>query len=605
MAGNTLKNMENVWERSRGHYHYPALVKPRAAEIPNGGAAYDFRTRQTLVDESFVGSLCDKSGLKPEACLEGIFVHEIGHYMVFPRTLGTIILAGKMANDFFAKEGEEAIGFILQTYADMCTDTASMCEEQRTGPILNIRRGLQADKKDELNGNVRAVMLAYLTYTATRAPEEKLDSVLKRMTASGTPLLDKELEPFLERMLGIDFLDQDVEKMRQGLFAFGNIVIDMVKKYGGVPGKGGIPGGPGGLSVPGIGGKDVDIKGLIKGATPADIKEALREIAGKVHKGEFDKIKEWLRGKDARLPEMPPVITIGTSSGELPVDQEVVEYYKDLSTHYPLIVTKKILETDSHIRTWSDVKKWRPGDDPSMALPGSSGGMLLPGITKSIKIGEMPVKTTDYKVPHLLVVIDSSGSMPDPKNRKSYAVLGGYCATRSYHIQDAHIGVINFSGDSFYLPYTRELDHALGAISAYQGGGTTVDVEMVRKMLGPEMAELYSHRPERHMGDLRREFMKKEISIGIPDDVFKAESIDVLLFTDGGISNLDEVLTLFEEKAELNRATIVLTHGFAQELIDRMDSRIQVHRIDEPKDIPNIVIREVTRNFAARVEAIK
>ncbi len=588
MAGSVLKNMEPVWDKSRGHYHYPALAKPRAVEIPNGGAAYDFRTRETLVDESFVEKTSQASGLQPDRCLEGIFVHEIGHYMVFPRTLGTVILAAKMADDFFKKEGDEAAGFILQTYADMCTDTASMLEEQKTGPVLDLRCGLQKMKEDELNGNVREIMLAYLHHQAKR-----------------DFTLSEELKPFFDRMLTIDFLDQDVEKMRQGIWAFGNIITEMMKKYGKPGGSGGSGKGKGPGQPGGIGGKDVDIGDLLKNATPADIKEAIRELTGKITKGELDKIKEWLRKNGGKMPSMPKAIIIGTSGGELPVDQEVMQYYKDLASHYPIIVTKKILETDSHIRTWSDVQKWRPGQDPSLALPGSSGGMLLPGITKSIRIAEMPVKTSDYKVPHLLVVIDSSGSMPDPKSMKSYAVLGGYCAAMSYHIQEAHIGVINFSGDSFYLPYSRELDHALGAISAFQGGGTTVDVEMVRKMLGPDMADLYSQRSDRNMRDLPREYMKKQLSIGIPDEIFKAESIDVLMFTDGGISNLNEVLALFEEKAELNRATIVLTHGFEQALVDRKDSRIQVHRIDDLKDIPNIVIREVGRNFAARLEAIR
>jgi hypothetical protein len=408
--------------------------------------------------------------------------------------------------------------------------------------------------------------------------------------------------PFLKRMRSIDFLNQDTERMRLDLYTFGNIITDMLKKYGGKGGRG--KGKEGNCTLKVFGPPDTDMKEILEKATPQDIKEALREITGKISKGELDKLKEWLKGKGAKTPEMPPVITIGTSEGDLPVDQEVIQYYKDLASHYPLIITKKILETESKVRTWSDVKKWRPGDDPSLALPGSSGGMFLPGITRSIRIAEMPVKTTDYKVPHLLVVIDSSGSMPDPGHLKSYAVLGGYCAASSYHIQDAYVGVINFSGSSFYLPYTRELGHALGAISAFQGGGTTVDVEMVKKMLGPEMAELYANQPGRNMEYLPHQYMKKEVAIGITPDIFKAESIDVLLFTDGGISNLNEVLELFSEKAVLNRATIVLTHGFSQEIADFKDERINVHRIEDVKDIPKIVLKEVSRNFDARLEAI-
>ncbi|MDD5172123.1 MAG: hypothetical protein PHF60_03750, partial [Candidatus ainarchaeum sp.] len=190
MAGSVLKNMEPVWEKSRGHYHYPALAKPRAIEIPNGGAAYNFQTRETLVDEGFVKKTSEASGLTPDQVLEGIFVHEIGHYMVYPRTLGMLILGAKMANDFFGKEGEESVSFIIQTYMDMCTDTASMLEEQKTGPILDVRCGFQKLKEDKLNHNVREVMLAYLHHQA------------KREFA-----LNEELKPFFEKMLTIDFLD--------------------------------------------------------------------------------------------------------------------------------------------------------------------------------------------------------------------------------------------------------------------------------------------------------------------------------------------------------------------------------------------------------------
>jgi hypothetical protein len=570
-----MKDVQRTWERARKHFHFPSLKEPKVVKGLDGGACYDFKKRETLVSEDFVQDTCKKAGLTEEQVLEGIFIHEISHYMDFPKTLSALILAAKMIDSHFSrKEGvdSDALGFILQTYADMACDTASVLHEDRTGPILGLRRGLQDVERDELNHSVREVMLAYLMHQAQQPYE-----------------LKEELKPYLERMLKIDFLSENITAMRLGTFDWGSIVLDMIKRYDGSP--------------KGDGNNDSEIKRILEGATDGQIREALREISGKISKKEFEQVKEWLKEKGARIPKLPQTVKgIGTSEGELEVDMEVAHYYKELSTQYPLVVTKKLMETNKTVRSWSDVERWRPGVDPNLALPVSSGGLFLPGVTRSIRIQHNPVRSTDYDVPHLLVVIDSSGSMPNPKDRKSYAALGGTCGARSYHLHGSSIGVINFSGSSFYLPYTRELDDAIGAIVAFQGGGTVADVDMIRKMLGPEMAELYTKNPGQNLRGLPREAIRKNVEIGLPEDVFSAEMIDVIMFTDGGIFNLDEVLSLFEEKAQLNRATIVLTHGFEQKIEE--SEKINVHRVEDVTDIPNLIIRETGRNFAAAAEGL-
>jgi hypothetical protein len=558
------------------------LKEPRVVSKLDGGAAYDFRKRETLVSESYVEDLSKISGLPIEKCLIGIFSHEIGHYMVFPKTLGTLILAAKMIDDFFNKQPEDVKTFILQTYADMVNDTASVLEEQRTGAILAVRSVAQATIEDKLNKNIRAVMLAFLNYQAGRKPE-----------------LDEELKPYLERMLEIDFLKDNVESMRQGIWKFGNIIIEMIEKY--KDGK---------AKLKEDWHLDCDIKAILRKATPQEVREALREISYKISRREYEKVKEWIEkngGNLASVSESRQRTGIGTSNGELTVDQEVIDYYIQLSQHYPLVITKKLLPTHTNIRAWSNVEKWRPGSDHLLVLPNTSGGLLLPGITKKIRVTERPIKSRDYKIPHLLVVIDSSGSMPDPKESKSYAVLGAYCAARSYHLHGSYLGVINFSGSSFYLPYTRDLMQALGAISAYQGGGTTVDLEMLKKMLGPEMEDLYRSMPELDMRRLPKEVIRKDIELPMQDfeEAFTAESVDLLMFTDGGISNLDEVLEFFSERAQLNRATIILVHGFAQDIGEEYGDRIRIEKVESEKDIPNICIKAVNRHLNAFAEVIE
>ncbi|MEW6035309.1 MAG: hypothetical protein AB1529_01735 [Candidatus Micrarchaeota archaeon] len=566
-----------LWDRVRGWYHFPPLKEPRVVKDLDGGACFDFRRKETLVDEGFVQTVSGRGGMSEEKCLEGVFAHEIGHYMVFPRDLGTCVLAGKMIDDFFDKLSLEVRSFIFQTYADMANDTASVLEEQRTSAILDVRKAMQAVMDDPINRNVRQVMLAYLHRQARREFA-----------------LEDELKPYLEKMMEIDFLAEDTTKLRLGLWTFGNIIADMIKKYGGEK-----------ALRPDH--SDCDIMEILGKSSEGELREALREISYRISRREYEKVKDWLKKHGAEPPKLPAARSIGTSEGELPVDPEVLEYYRQLSMRYALVVTKKLLETEGTVRSWSDTRKWRPGEDPNLALPQTSGGLYLPGVTKSVRITERPIRTSDYEVPHLLVVIDSSASMPIPKEVKSYAVLGAYCGARSYHLHGSSIGVINFSGSSFYLPYTRDLDAALGAISAYQGGGTIVDVEMLRKMLGPEMAELYASNPERALGHVPREAIRKELELSVPQftTALAAESIDLLMFTDGGIFNLDEVLALFSEKAELNRATIILTHGFEQALGEIRDPRISVCRIDEEKDIPGIVIRATHGSLSSLSKVIR
>ncbi len=589
--------MNSAWPKVLRWFHYPAVNPPKMVDKLNGGACYNFQTREILVEEPYVRKTVASSGITEEQCLEGLLSHEVGHYMVFPRTLGTWVLAAKMTDDFFSKKSNELTSFILQTYADMCNDTSSVLEEQRTEAIMRMRLATQLGYDDPLNRNVRSVMLAYLHKQANRQYA-----------------LEPELEQYLERMMQIDFLNQDTIKMRLGIWSFGNIILDMVEKYGeadegagttGKPSPGKGTGSKLKISEPG----DCDIKTVLGEATESDIRQALREVAGKVSKGEFETVKKWLESQGAKPSESEvKIFGIGTSEGELRVDPDVVDYYKLLATHYPLVITKKPMPTETTIRAFSQTERWRLGTDPLLVLPHSSGGHILPGVTRNIRITERPIKTRDYATPHLLVIVDSSGSMPNPSQQKSYSVLGGFCAANSYHVNGSHVGVINFSGSSFYLPYTRNLDESLAAISAYQGGGTVVDLDLLEKMLGPEMARLYRDTSDKNLhGHLPQSVMRKELEISMAAmrEAFSAESIDVMMFTDGGIYNLDAVLTFLSGRAELNRATIILSHSFPQELGNITDPRIRVVPVEKEQDlknIPSLSIRGVRDHFSAFAE---
>jgi hypothetical protein len=64
------------------------------------------------------------------------------------------------------------------------------------------------------------------------------------------------------------------------------------------------------------------------------------------------------------------------------------------------------------------------------------------------------------------------------------------------------------------------------------------------------------------------------------------------MFTDGGISNLEDVVEFFDETHSLNRGTIVLTGNYSQ-VVPETGKNINIYRIDNEEDIPNIVLNDV------------
>lgn len=577
-----MKIQEQTWEKVRKWFNYPSLKEPELKTDIVGGAHFDFSTGKIRISEKFINELKQDNGISEESSLEGILTHEIGHYMVFPRNHATIILSGKMLNDFFndpkksKEENKFRQNFIFQTYADIIDDTASILDVNKKDTILNFRAASQEKLPDKVNENIRETMLTYL-YRQTGLKHE----------------LKPELSSYLERMLQIEFLDpeinrhpKDPNKLRLNLFQWGNIIDEIIDKYeGNITYR---------LS-------DLNIQEILEKMSPREIREALREISKEVSRGEYGQVKKWLGDRGIKLPKgfKGREINIGTSKGELEVDREVINYYEELSKKYPLIVHKKPIPTEKTKKSLEETEKWRIEQESLLALPNLSGGLFLPGITRQIKFKQKPIKTLDYDLPHLLIAIDSSGSMPNPSNTKSYAILAGFCATRSYYIHDSAIGVINFSGDSFYLPYTRKLEDILGAIVAYQGGGTVVDVNILKEMLSPKEFKLYEERPEYHIRNIPKEAIKKEITLSY--NTFKkaleSGSIDLLMFTDGGIANLDEVLDFFQENKTLNRGAIVLTDEYDQFISSEEHPKVKIYRISEEEDIPDIVLEDVSRNF--------
>jgi uncharacterized protein with von Willebrand factor type A (vWA) domain len=192
----------------------------------------------------------------------------------------------------------------------------------------------------------------------------------------------------------------------------------------------------------------------------------------------------------------------------------------------------------------------------------------MPSKTKSINYSGGPVGKQKSKItPDLILMIDSSGSMTNPAEAKSNAVLGAFCAAKEYLKKESRIGVVNFSSQTYAYGFSRDYAKIASNLVHYQDGGTELDGEAIDKLVSST---------------------KKEA--------------DIILITDGGIYNLDSVMNNLNDKSNTNRISILYIDGSSrsrsaqkmQHLSDK--SKIAFYTIRKEEDIPGVIIKDLTKS---------
>lgn len=133
--------------------------------------------------------------------------------------------------------------------------------------------------------------------------------------------------------------------------------------------------------------------------------------------------------------------------------------------------------------------------------------------------------------PNLLIVLDSSGSMPNPKNYFSYALVSGMIAEKAALDQSNKVGVINFSDEAIYQPFTTNSDDIDEALAYYHGGNTIIPAELIY-----DVVKKHNH------------------------------SVHILMITDAQIQNLIDEIGCLEDSLKLAKGggTIFLLNSYSQ-----------------------------------------
>ena len=191
--------------------------------------------------------------------------------------------------------------------------------------------------------------------------------------------------------------------------------------------------------------------------------------------------------KDAKQPA--PKDTGGNSSGAQPGigrgDEKVASrlFYRDLAGQYQMEIEKT--RTSKSDSVPHSPVEWDVSDDVNTLDAEFSirqFGKIIPGESAykwKKKDGSYGVPDKNY--PDLLIVLDSSCSMPDPVAEMSVPVLSSMIAAKTAFSVDSLVGVVNFSVDYSVLDYTgRQLD-VENELMRYFNGGTVIPGKAILK----------------------------------------------------------------------------------------------------------------------------
>jgi hypothetical protein len=254
---------------------------------------------------------------------------------------------------------------------------------------------------------------------------------------------------------------------------------------------------------------------------------------------------------------------MGLGSGAS-LDADILFYMK-LAENYALPIKKTPIEKSGSLYPFSH-SPWELGKPFRDIDPWTSFGKVMPGITQIWERREGDTFGEEEGTPDCIIMIDSSGSMINPRQQLSYAVLGAACASDAYLRNDARVAVYNFSdarhGGRQLIDFTRHRKKIYQSLCHYFGGGTRLDIEDMESLQNP------SHP-------------------------------DIFIITDMQITNLEALIAYINELENRVTAVHIGDNKHVRQFKKSMGIRknISIYSVQEKKDIPKIVLGKITEYF--------
>jgi hypothetical protein len=236
-----------------------------------------------------------------------------------------------------------------------------------------------------------------------------------------------------------------------------------------------------------------------------------------------------------------------------------------LAENYSLPIKRTPIEKSGSLYPVSH-SPWELGKPFRDIDPWTSFGKIMPAITQIWERREGDTFGEEEGTPNCIVAIDSSGSMTNPRQQLSYAVLGAACASDAYLRNDAKVAVYNFSdaqhGGRKTLDYTRHRKQIYQSVCHYFGGGTRLDIKDLDSLQEPS-------RP------------------------------DIFIITDMQITNLEALISYLNGHENRVTAVHIGENRHVMQFKRSMGIRknISIYSVQKKQDIPKIVLGKIREYF--------
>ena len=250
-----------------------------------------------------------------------------------------------------------------------------------------------------------------------------------------------------------------------------------------------------------------------------------------------------------------------------PIDVNLL-YYMKMAENYTLPIRKLPLETTGDLHPHSHTP-WELGRPIADIDVWTSFGKIMPGITQVWTKRQGETFGDLEGTPDCLVIIDSSGSMINPRERLSHAVLGAACVCNAYLKSGSRVAAYNFSdafrGNKIITDFNYDKQQLYQSICRYFGGGTALDLEDIKYLVN------------------------------------QAETPDIFVITDMQITNLETLIGFFNKID--NRVTAVhLGHNVHSARFHHATSarpKMSIFNVQNKEDIPKIILGQIREYFSS------
>ncbi len=436
--------VNEIWPRVRKKHLFPELPAPTCAEGEER-VGLDIRGKRITISRSFVQRMA--RSLEPQDVVEGLLDHAVSHYLYCPWDFGTQLgLYGEARK--LLKDKALALK-ATDIFMDVVADTH--CVSRNDSPLPNIYRHLDRG-----------------------ALEEAIHGLYQRIWGVDLGVAGHD-EGISRKLARLPYLDRS--RWRETIRRFVQVIEPLLKREEGSSER----------RTPNPMGKH-DARGY----SAQEIAEGVKALAAEV--GEPSEFREIFQDLETELLEVPGLgeNAMGLGPGRS-VDADLL-YYMKLAQNYALPIRKRPHEKSGSLYPDRHVP-WEVGRPYQDIDPWTSFGKIMPGITQVWERREGEVAGEDEGTPDCIVLIDSSGSMTDPRKHLSYAVLGAACACEAYLRNGARVAVYNFSdafaGGRRVLPYSDVRKDIYATICHYYGGGTQLMVEGIEDLQTDRVPDIF------------------------------------------------------------------------------------------------------------------